>query len=56
MNGVDLATVKEQLGHKSIEMILRYSHLVPAQKCFAVKLLTTGKVDINLTQERIVKT
>ncbi len=32
MNGVDLATVKELLGHKSIQMTLRYSHLIREHK------------------------
>ena len=36
MSGVDLYTVKELMGHKSIEMTLRYSHLAPEHKKVAV--------------------
>ena len=39
MAGVDLATVKELLGHKSIEMTLRYSHLSQDHKRQAVDRL-----------------
>lgn len=39
MNGVDLLTVKELLGHKSIEMTLRYSHLSCNHKKQAVRAL-----------------
>jgi len=39
MAGVDLTTVKELLGHKSIEMTMRYSHLSPLHKKQAVKKL-----------------
>ena len=39
MGGVDLPTVKEILGHREIEMTLRYSHLAPAHKAKAVDKL-----------------
>jgi integrase len=39
MSGIDLNTVKELLGHKSIEMTLRYSHLSPDHKKRAVDIL-----------------
>lgn len=37
--GVDITTVKELLGHKSLTMTLRYAHLSPAHKIKALKLL-----------------
>ena len=39
MAGVPLLTVAELLGHKSIEMTKRYSHLSPNHKTTAVRLL-----------------
>ena len=39
MNGMDLTTVKELLGHKTLNMTLRYSHLAPEHKSKAVKVL-----------------
>jgi len=39
MAGVDLTTVKELLGHKTLTMTLRYSHLAPSHKVKAVDLL-----------------
>jgi integrase len=42
MGGVDLATVREILRHKSIEMTLRYAHLAPAHKKAAVDALETA--------------
>ncbi len=39
MAGVDLNTVRELMGHKKIEMTLRYSHLSPDHKKRAVDIL-----------------
>ena len=39
MAGVDLTTVKELLGHKTIAMTMRYDHLAPSHKVKAVELL-----------------
>ena len=42
MSGVDLKTVRELLGHKSIEMTMRYSHLSPDHKRAAVERMCNG--------------
>jgi integrase len=41
MNGTDLTTVKELLGHKSIQMTMRYAHLSQAHKKKAVDALAS---------------
>jgi len=39
MEGVDLVTVQQLMGHKTLEMTLRYSHLAPNHKMRAVNIL-----------------
>ena len=39
MRGVDLTTVKELMGHKHINMTLRYAHLAPGHKRAAIAVL-----------------
>lgn len=39
MAGVDIVTVKELLGHKSLIMTLRYAHLAPSHKKKALSIL-----------------
>jgi site-specific recombinase XerD len=41
--GVDLNTVRELLGRKSIAMTLRYAHLAPEHKAAAVETLVRAK-------------
>jgi len=49
MAGVDITTIKELLGHKTLTMTLRYAHLAPSHKVKALDLLNetlTGKPTI----------
>jgi integrase len=39
MAGVDITTVKELLGHKTLTMTLRYAHLAPSHKIKAMDML-----------------
>ena len=52
MEGVDLATVKEILGHREIEMTLRYSHLAPAHKAKAMDKLGDALEKITNPKDR----
>ena len=46
MAGVDLRTVAELLGHKKIQMTMRYSHLAPQRKQDAVNRLSTFSASV----------
>jgi integrase len=41
--GVPLLTIKELMGHKTIEMTMRYSHLMPDHKREAVRNMRAKK-------------
>jgi integrase len=43
MAGVDLRTVEELLGHRTLQMVMRYSHLAPVHQASAVDRLVPGE-------------
>jgi integrase len=51
MAGVDLRTVQELMGHKSIQMTVRYSHLTPKHTLAAVERLNGAFRWLQLTPE-----
>jgi hypothetical protein len=51
MRGVALKAVQELLGHESIEMALRYSHLTPDVRRETVRLLDQRR-DLGETRRR----
>jgi integrase len=56
MNGVDLMTVKELLGHKSLTMVERYAHLSIDHKKRAVETLDNSlSNDTHLAHPQLVK-
>ena len=53
MNGVDLITVKELLGHKTMKMTLRYAHLSQDHKVKAVGGISQMIIPILSRKENI---
>jgi integrase len=45
MQGVDIRTVQELMGHKTIQMTLRYAHLAPQHQLAAVQRLCDTKAE-----------
>ncbi|MEN4054268.1 tyrosine-type recombinase/integrase, partial [Sulfurimonas sp. NWX79] len=37
--GVSIMHIKEQLGHKKLEMTMRYSHLIPDERHHSTKMI-----------------
>jgi integrase len=51
MNGVDIVTVRELLGHSDITTTMRYAHLMPNHKMWAVnKLKSITRIGTDLAQ------
>jgi len=47
MGGVDLKTVQELMGHKTIAMTARYAHLAPTHKLQALEtLVRPGSISV----------
>jgi integrase len=40
--GADILQIKEQLGHKKLDMTLRYAHLIPSQRHEVIKAIFDG--------------
>lgn len=49
MAGVDITTIKELLGHKTLSMTLRYTHLAPSHKVKAVNILDSTINEMNVS-------
>jgi len=56
MNGVDIKTIQELIGHKSIIMTMRYSHPTPEHKKTAINSLNPYKEELsNHVENEIIK-
>jgi site-specific recombinase XerD len=54
MAGVDLRTVADLMGHKTIQMTMRYAHLAPDHRASAVERLVTAQVVTKLATNDIM--
>ena len=54
MAGIDLTTIKELLGHKTLAMTLRHAHLSPSHKVKAVDVLD-NTINKNSTIQKLYK-
>ena len=53
MLGIDITTVKELLGHKTLTMTLRYAHLAPSHKVKAVDVLDKNMNDLTPSAQKV---
>ncbi len=51
MSGVDLPTIKELMGHKSIVTTMIYAHLSDEHKARAIKKLPWGEKKLKLVRD-----
>jgi len=56
MNGVDLVTVQQLLGHAHINMTMRYAHLAPEHRAKAVKALDSALASKHVSNASGTKT
>ncbi len=56
MNGVDIVTVAELMGHKDLSMTKRYSHPSPQHKKQAINKLKLETMDTYLDTKLIIST
>ncbi|MBZ5515124.1 MAG: site-specific integrase [Acidobacteriia bacterium] len=53
MKGVELPTIKDLLGHTTINMVLRYAHLAPGYLRKAVEAIATTPVDREVVPQEV---
>jgi hypothetical protein len=56
MAGVDIRTVQELMGHKSISMTMRYSHLSPEHRTIALEKLCEASATNGATEAKTGET
>ena len=55
MEGVDIMVIKELLGHKGLNMTLRYAHLSPKHKTRVINILDRVMAQNPPQAEKVVK-